>query len=193
MSAKSRIVILAGPNGAGKSTVAPFLLRDELGVMEFVNADAIAAGLSAYNVEGAAISAGRIMLARLKTLAAEKKDFAFETTLASRSFLPWLTELVHSKSYELRLHFLWLPLKSIAHERVKGRTLLGGHSIPPETIDRRYAAGIANFPRYSAIATGWTLYDSSCWLPEQIAGSSGQTGLAIADELRWGEFQKAPS
>ena len=33
------VVILAGPNGAGKTSAAPTLLRDELRVAEFVNAD----------------------------------------------------------------------------------------------------------------------------------------------------------
>ena len=58
------VVILAGPNGAGKSTVAPALLHGALAVNEFVNADAIASGLSAFAPESAAIAAGRVMLAR---------------------------------------------------------------------------------------------------------------------------------
>ena len=59
------VVILAGPNGAGKSTVAPRLLRDAFGVDEFVNADVIARGLSAFDPDRVAMAAGRIMLGRL--------------------------------------------------------------------------------------------------------------------------------
>ena len=81
------IVILAGPNGAGKTTAAPFLLRDALAVTEFVNADQIAHGLSAFNPETVAIEAGRLMLARLDELARRHATFAFETTLASRSMV----------------------------------------------------------------------------------------------------------
>jgi predicted ABC-type ATPase len=58
------VIVIAGANGAGKSTVAPFLLRDKLGVNEFVNADALAQGLSAFSPERVAISAGKIMLSR---------------------------------------------------------------------------------------------------------------------------------
>jgi predicted ABC-type ATPase len=83
------IVILAGPNGAGKSTTAPFLLRDALAVTEFVNADQIAQGLSAFSPETVAIEAGRLMLARLDELVRRRETSAFETTLASRSFAPW--------------------------------------------------------------------------------------------------------
>jgi predicted ABC-type ATPase len=89
---RPHVVVLAGPNGAGKSTAAPALLRGRLGVTEFVNADTIAHGLSAFSPEHAAIEAGRIMLARLRQLASQRRDFAFETTLASRTFAPRLVE-----------------------------------------------------------------------------------------------------
>src|SRR5438270_6361642 len=84
------IVVVAGPNGAGKTTAAPFLLRDALGVREYVNADPIAAGLSAFAPESVGVAAGRVMLARINDLARQRISFGFETTLASRSFAPWL-------------------------------------------------------------------------------------------------------
>jgi predicted ABC-type ATPase len=85
--------VIAGPNGAGKSTAAPGSLRKALGIQEFVNADQIAAGLSAYAPETVAFEAGRIMLMRLRALGEQKVSFAFESTLASRSFAPFLTRL----------------------------------------------------------------------------------------------------
>ncbi|MDR1040761.1 MAG: zeta toxin family protein [Deltaproteobacteria bacterium] len=105
MAGKHHVVILAGPNGAGKSTVAPFLLRDTLAVDEFVNADAIAKGLSPFNHESVALEAGRIMHARLRTLVEKGMDFAFETTLASRAFAPWL-KFICGKNYEAICCFL---------------------------------------------------------------------------------------
>lgn len=87
------IIIIAGPNGAGKTTSAPALLNTALQVNHFVNADTIAAGLSAFAPEKAAIQAGRAMLDRIHILAAQKENFAFETTLASRSFASWIAEL----------------------------------------------------------------------------------------------------
>lgn len=91
------VVILAGPNGAGKSTAAPALLHGTLSVNEFVNADVIAHDLSATDPDGAAIAAGRVMLARLRELAGRRVSFAFETTLASRTFAPWLRDLRASR------------------------------------------------------------------------------------------------
>lgn len=89
-NARPTVVVLAGPNGAGKTTVAPAILRDALGIHEFVNADAIAAGLSGFAPERSAFAAGRVMMERLHALAAARATFAFETTLATRSFAPWL-------------------------------------------------------------------------------------------------------
>ena len=63
---KSHVIVIAGPNGAGKSTTAPVLLKGTLGLTEFVNADVIAQGLSAFQPESAAFHAGRVMLENRK-------------------------------------------------------------------------------------------------------------------------------
>ena len=91
---RPNLIMLAGPNGAGKTTASESLLVDALAVQEFVNADTIAKGLSAFRPEGVAIEAGRIMLERLHHLTAQRADVAFETTLASRSFAPWIKGLM---------------------------------------------------------------------------------------------------
>jgi len=84
------------------------LLHGRLAVTQFVNADEIARGLAGFAPETAALPAGRIMLARLKELERSRANFAFETTLASRSFAPWLRALV-AGGYQFHLVFLWLP------------------------------------------------------------------------------------
>ena len=48
MTTSPSLIALAGPNGAGKSTAGPALLKDTLGIAEFVNADLIAQGLSPF-------------------------------------------------------------------------------------------------------------------------------------------------
>ncbi|MBD3562297.1 AAA family ATPase, partial [Planktothrix sp. FACHB-1355] len=131
------LIVIAGPNGAGKSTVAPILLQETLGVNEFVNADAIAQGLSAFAPEAVAFQAGRIMLERLQQLANQRANFAFETTLASRTFAPWIANL-RQAGYVFYLLFLWLPSPEVAIARVQQRVREGGHNVPEETIRRRY-------------------------------------------------------
>ena len=55
-----KIIIIAGPNGAGKTTFAREFLPYEADCPVFVNADLIAAGLSPFNPERAAMQAGRL-------------------------------------------------------------------------------------------------------------------------------------
>ena len=155
------VVVIAGPNGSGKSTAAPFLLRDYLGVKEFVNADIIAEGLSAFDAAKAAVPAGRIMLARLDELAASRADFAFETTLAARSFSTRLEEL-KVRGYQTHLIFLWLPTPEMAIARVASRVRQGGHNIPDDVIRRRYDGGLRNFFQlYSPVVDTWRMFDNS--------------------------------
>ncbi len=155
------IVVIAGANGSGKSTIAPFLLRDKLGVDEFVNADTLAQGLSAFSPETVAIAAGKIMLKRISALAESNHDFAFETTLSSRSFQPRLKKM-RENGYKFKLIFLWIGDAELAVLRVAERVMQGGHNIPNDTIRRRYEKGLRNFFQlYQPIADSWYFYDNS--------------------------------
>lgn len=179
------LVVLAGPNGAGKSTTAPYILRETLGIVEFVNADDIARGLSGFRPENSAIAAGRLMLSRLKELAAKRVDFAFETTLASKTFAPWIGGLI-AKGYAFHLDFLWLPSPEAAIQRVRDRVRHGGHDVPEPTIRRRYFAGLSNFFRlYRPLTTTWVLVDNSDQVPRLIARGQGADTTEIIDSASW--------
>jgi predicted ABC-type ATPase len=183
-------VILAGPNGAGKSTAAPELLQGALAVNEFVNADVIARGLSAFDPESAAIAAGRVMLARIRELAEQRVSFAFETTLASRSFAPWLRDL-RASGYTVHLFFLWLSSADLAVERVAERVAAGGHSIPADTVRRRYRAGIRNFfSLYQTVVNSWALYNASGPEPTLVAEGLESEPLKVYDRGVWAAVQR---
>jgi predicted ABC-type ATPase len=189
-----KLIVLAGPNGAGKSTAAPALLQGTLAVSEFVNADVIARGLSAFEPERVAISAGRIMLRRLHELAAARRSFAFETTLASRSFAPWISGLIED-GYRFHLIFLWLPSPDMAVQRVQSRVLAAGHSVPEETVRRRYLAGIRNFfALYQPLATTWRVYDNSDSASARLLAEGGRLKRnRIIDRRRWADLVKGAS
>lgn len=180
------LIVISGPNGAGKSTAAPALLKDALHVDNFVNADVIAQGLCAYQPEKAAIQAGRIMLDRIHTLANEEVNFAFETTLASRTFAMWIPKL-QKQGYQFHLIFLWLQSADLAVFRVKERVKTGGHSVPESTIRRRYTAGLKNFFNlYSPLADSWQFYDNSNTNHlSLIASEAKHHSLIIKDEEVW--------
>ena len=179
------VVVLAGPNGAGKSTAAPLLLRGAMGLTVFVNADVIAQGLAAYDPEGAALAAGRIMLARLHELAAQRQSFAFETTLAARSFAPWLRRLL-TDGYHFHLAYLWLPSAEAAIERVAERVLTGGHDIPEDVVRRRYEGGLRNFHRiYQPLASSWAMYDNGHGSPPRLVAFGAAEEINIVDADIW--------
>jgi predicted ABC-type ATPase len=156
-----KILIIAGPNGAGKTTFAKEFLPKEAGCPEFVNADLIAAGLSPFQPEQVALAAGRLMLVRIDELVRSGKSFAFETTLSTRA---WLRLIPRWKSlgYKVKLYFLSLPNPDFALRRVEARVSQGGHSIPPETVHRRFARGQKNLHcGYIGIVDEWSIYDGS--------------------------------
>lgn len=160
--------LIGGPNGAGKTTTALKVLP-ALGCNEFVNADSIAAGLSPFDPESSAIHAGRLMLGKIKTLRSLGSNFAFESTLASRTFANFITHC-KNEGYRFHLIFIWLPTVEIAIQRVKSRVINGGHNIPKDVITRRYYKGISNFFNlYLPLANTCMIFDNSKIQPELIA------------------------
>lgn len=178
--------MIAGPNGAGKSTTASRLLQDALTVSEFVNADPIAMGLSAFRPESVAIAAGRVMLARMKTLGRAREDFAFETTLASSSLAPWLVSL-RASGYRVHLAFLSLSNPDLAVARVAERVRQDGHDVPEAVIRRRFTAGLRNFVSlYQSICDTWQVFDNSTVAgPRLIASGRADQRQHIVDAEAW--------
>ena len=185
-NAKPQVVIIAGPNGAGKSTLAPAVLRDAFGLLEFVNADTISAGLSAFNTEAVALDAGRVMLTRLRDLAAHKQSFAFESTLATRSYATWINRLAQ-EGYQFHLLFLWLNRVELAIQRVAERVRHGGHSVTEDIIRRRYVRGLVNLSQlYIPLADTWVVYDNSgSGSPLLIASGEKEQSSTIVSPAVW--------
>jgi len=186
MSRTPLVVVVAGPNGAGKSTTAPRLLRDALEVKEFVNADAIALGLSAFQPQAVAMAAGRVMLARINELARERADFAFETTLASRTIAPWLSRL-RASGYRVHIAFLSLPSADLAVARVAERVGMGGHDVPEIVVRRRFLGGLRNFVHlYRDAVDSWQVFDNSTMTgPRLIAAGVAGESIRILDVVAW--------
>jgi predicted ABC-type ATPase len=177
------VVVLAGPNGAGKSTLAEGLLVGVLRVSEYVDADVFARALP--RSPAAALTAGRAMLRRLDELAAARRSFGFETTLASRSFAPRIRGLTRA-GYERHLIFLWLPSADLAVARVEDRVRRGGHAVPEDTVRRRYRSGLRNFFRlYQSLTTTWRMYDNSTDQLRLLASGAGNETLIVDDAALW--------
>jgi predicted ABC-type ATPase len=187
---RPQVAVLAGINGAGKSTAAQHLLRDALKIPSFTNADTIARGLNAFDVESEAVKAGRIMLEHLHELAAKRRSFAFETTLSGRAYARWLGELIRD-GYAVHLFYYWLDSPELAIGRVAERVRAGGHHVPEDTIRRRYTRSVRNFLElYRPVVTTWQVYDNSHSARRLIAVNNSFFDT-ILDPDTWGAFNRS--
>jgi len=179
------LYIVAGCNGAGKTTASFTILPETLNCREFVNADEIAAGLSPFQPEKAAFQAGRIMLGRIKHLLNENATFAFETTLASKTYKGTVLK-AQEIGYNVTLLFFWLQTVELAKKRVEQRVSEGGHDIEPEIIERRYINGIQNlFDIYMPIVDEVLIFDNSAGKHELIAKKINNSEIEILNKSKF--------
>jgi len=173
--------IIAGPNGSGKTTFAKKFLPEYAKCPNFVNADLIAQGLSPFSPRIAAMKAGRLVLREIRNYAEKGADFAFETTLAGKSYVLLFKEL-KKKNYHLHLFFLWVPSPELALARIRERVAEGGHDVPPQDVRRRFHRGIQNlFKLYKSLSDSWMLFDNAGSTPKLIVEEkSGK--LSIIDK-----------
>jgi len=135
--------IIAGPNGAGKTTFALKYLPQVGPGTAFVNADLIAAGLSPLAPERQLLAASRLFLQQIEQHVAERRDFAFETTLSGRGHVRFVRRL-RSEGWRVELLYLALPSVELSRLRVAERVAHGGHSIAEADIARRFPRSLRN-------------------------------------------------
>ena len=177
-----RLYIISGCNGAGKTTASYSLLPEMLDCKEFVNSDEFAKGLSPFDPSKASIQASRYMIMKIRYLLRKQKDFAIETTLATRTLLKTV-RMAQSAGYTVTVLYFWLNSPELAVERVRARVEAGGHNIPEDTIRRRYNIGIYYFFNlYAPICERWILADNSQIPFRVVAEGSKNEIINIKDE-----------
>jgi len=186
MTSSPTVIVLGGVNGAGKTTSSRALLAGTLKLLKFLNADIIAQGLCGFDPAAAAIRAGRIMLSEMKELAVQRESFAFETTLAARTYAGWLNRLRES-GYEVHLFYFWLESADLAVSRVRSRVTKGGHNVPEATIRQRYLRSVRNLSDlYIPIVTSWKVYDNTLdGEPYAVAEGNRNEQPFVFDRARW--------
>lgn len=169
MLKKRRIIIVAGPNGTGKTTFAREYLIREAHCPDFINVDLIAAGLSPFDPDRAAIRAGRVMLSEIQRRTRAGESFAFETTLSGHVYAR-LIQRWRSTGYRVRLIFLSLPTPEMAIARIATRVAQGGHNVKSTVVRRRFDSGLRNFQDiYMNLVDKWEWYDNSGTTPQLIS------------------------
>jgi predicted ABC-type ATPase len=113
---------------------------------------------------------------------AQQVDFAFETTLSTRSYLNLIDE-AKAKNYSIVMLFFWLNSVELAKQRVQERVERGGHYIPPEVIERRYERGIYNLKnRFIPASDYWMTLDNSTGKSVTIAEGDG-TAVTLREKI----------
>jgi predicted ABC-type ATPase len=183
------LYVIAGPNGAGKTTFAKEFLPHYAKCENFVNADLIAQGLSPFSPAAAGFKAGRLLLKQIHEFAERRADFAFETTLAGKTYVSLLQRL-KQRGYVTHLFFLWIPSVDLALVRIKDRVAQGGHDVSVTDVRRRFGRSVANFFKvYRLLLDSWTLFDNSTTRPSLIAEEKASK-LAIVDTALFAKISK---
>jgi len=154
--------------------------------MEFVNVDLIAYGLSPFAPERAEIRAGKLVLEQIHALGRKGRDFGFESTLSGKTQIRLLRDF-KAKGYSIHMFYLWVRSVDLALERIADRVKKGGHSVPEETVRRRFDKSLFNFIHtYSSLADSWHLFDNSLDKPIRIALYDGE--LKVFDAGLYAQF-----
>ena len=154
------VYVIAGPNGAGKTTFAREFLPKEGGVVHFVNADLIAAGLSPLDPGLARLTAGRLVLSELQRLAKARVSFAFETTMSGLTYLASIKRW-KAAGYPVEIIFLRISSPTVALHRIAARVQQGGHDVPRDDVIRRMARSRKLFPAYRTLSDAWAVYEGA--------------------------------
>lgn len=165
---RPRCLLIAGPNGAGKTTFAREYLPNDARVLNFVNADLIASGLSPLRPELAAVAAARLMLEEIERLVARREDFAWESTLSGLAHVNRL-QTMKQLGYHVEIIYLRLASPRLALRRIGARVRQGGHDVPKADVLRRFSRSWENFQaRYCPMADSWAVYDNSSRPPKLV-------------------------
>ena len=182
------LYIIAGCNGAGKTTASYTVLPETLECRTLVNADEIAKGLSPFQPETVAIQAGRIMLQRIDDLIVRGFDFAFETTLSTKSYIQTIQK-AKTLNYYVTLVYFWLNSPQLAIERIRERVAAGGHHIPNEVVVRRYEKGLFNFFNlYLPICDYWLVIDNTL-KPSKTIAEGKEKKVNVNNVILWEQIR----
>jgi predicted ABC-type ATPase len=157
-----RIYVIAGVNGSGKSSIGGAAFRESGG--EYYNPDEVARMLMAANPTMTQVDANSVAwhggVKLLKRAIAERKQFAFETTLGANT-IPRLLAQAASQGIEIYIWYAGLSSVELHIERVQARVRRGGHDIPAEQIRRRYEHSRLNLIDLMPQITALRVYDNS--------------------------------
>jgi len=127
-------------------------------------------------------------LERIAEFTKARSDFAFETTLSGRAYVPLLRR-VKKAGFRLHMFYLWIPSPGLALLRIRDRVESGGHNVPERDVRRRFGRTLGNlFTLYRPLLDTLHFFDNSSDTPRLIfKDESGHTttgDAALYEQLR---------
>ncbi|MGO8677383.1 MAG: zeta toxin family protein [Limisphaerales bacterium] len=181
--------IIAGSNGSGKTTFATEFLPLYANCRSFINPDLLARAYSPFDPDAGMLRAGRAVLEGIGEFTNARRDFAFETTLSGRTYLPLLRR-VKRAGFRLHMFYLWIPSPDLALLRIRYRVQGGGHNVPDADVRRRFGRTLGNlFKLYRPLLDTLHFVDNSSEVPRLVfKDEAGQT--TIYDALLFEELRR---
>lgn len=152
-----KYVIYAGVNGAGKSTLYRSYPHEEL---PRINTDEMVSKMGSWRDPSLQAKAGVMAVRQINEYFQNGISFNQETTLSGRSIMKNIMK-AKSLGYQVEMHYVGLESPEVAKKRVAARVEKGGHGIPDEVIEKRYAMSIKNLCTAIKICNIVTVYDNS--------------------------------
>lgn len=146
--------IVGGVNGTGKSSLSGVLkdTLDNLGVI--VDPDKITAQMG-----GDEYAAGQAAIDKLQACLAQRIDFTEESTL-SDSYSRKMARAARDAGYTVRLYYVGLDTAEESLQRIANRVKHGGHNIPTEDVQRRFARRFDDLAKLLPLCNEGTFYDN---------------------------------
>ena len=153
-----KYILIAGVNGAGKSTL--YQTMESLKNMPRINLDEIVKSFGNWQNTSDVLKAGKIAIQNIKKYFEQGISFNQETTLCGASIIQNI-RLAKSLGYKIELHYVGIASVDIAKERIAYRVSQGGHGIPDEDVERRYAESFHRLKEIISICDITVLYDNT--------------------------------
>jgi predicted ABC-type ATPase len=152
--------LLAGVNGSGKTTFYRLHLASMTPGAEFVNADEIARSRWPGREDQHARDGAALAVERREELFAQRVTFVTETVFSHPSKLD-LVRRARAEGYRVILYHIGLDSEELARARVATRVETGGHDVPADKLNARYARTQRLIPQAASMADLTFVYDNS--------------------------------
>ncbi len=153
-----KYIVYAGVNGAGKSTL--FNMSRTKDSMPRVNSDEILKEIGDWRNKEDVLRAGKIAVKRIEEYFSSNISFNQETTLCGQAVFRNIRR-AKEQGYIVEMHYVGVDSKEIAMDRITKRVLQGGHGIPDEVVERRYAESLQNLKKAISMCDLVSVYDNT--------------------------------